>query len=298
MGPPEAFDEHVALMFDLMAAAFQADVTRVFTFMMMRDVTGRSFPHIGVSDPHHALSHEANGRSNDPTKPVKFAKVNTHFVSMFAKFVEKLRATPDGDGTLLDHSMVLFGSGMGNANDHTHHPLPTVVLGGGAGAMKARGSTRRIRAHRWPTCCWRWRRRPGRRSSRSAPATSRSTSEQEIDVRSGLLTIVFLLGIGPVASRAETLFDAVRAGDRQAVRALIAGKADVNATQVDGSTALHLAVDAGDEEMARLLLRAGARADHADALRRHAAGPGGPQRQRQPDRGAGEGGVGCQCGLA
>ena len=139
VGQPEAFDEHVALLFDLMAAAFQADVTRVFTFMMMRDVTGRSFPHIGVSDPHHALSHEANGRSNDPTKPVNFAKVNTHFVSMFARFVEKLRATTDGEGSLLDHSMVLFGSGMGNANDHTHHPLPTVVLGGGAGQMKALG---------------------------------------------------------------------------------------------------------------------------------------------------------------
>jgi hypothetical protein len=139
VGPPEAFDEHVALLFDLMAAALQSDVTRVFTFMMMRDVTGRSFPHIGVSDPHHALSHEANGRSNDPTKPVNFAKVNTHFVSMFAKFIAKLQATADGDGTLLDQSMVLFGSGMGNANDHTHHPLPTVVLGGGGGRMKAMG---------------------------------------------------------------------------------------------------------------------------------------------------------------
>jgi len=114
----------------------------VFTFMMMRDVTGRSFPHIGVSDPHHALSHEANGRSNDPTKPVNFTKVNTHFVSMFARFVEKLRTTADGEGSLLDHSMVLFGSGMGNANDHTHHPLPTVVLGGGAGQMKALGQHR------------------------------------------------------------------------------------------------------------------------------------------------------------
>ena len=139
VGPPEAFDEHVALHFDLMATAFQADVTRVFTFMMMRDVTGRSFPHIGVSDPHHALSHEANGRGNDPTKPVNFAKVNTHFVSMFAKFVEKLRQTPDDEGSLLDNSMLLFGSGMGNANDHTHHPLPTVVLGGGGGRMKALG---------------------------------------------------------------------------------------------------------------------------------------------------------------
>jgi hypothetical protein len=139
VGPPEAFDEHVAILFELLAAAFQADVTRVFTFMMMRDVTGRSFPHIGVSDPHHALSHEANGRGNDPTKPVKFATVNTHFISMFAKFVDRLRSTPDGDGSVLDHSMVLFGSGMGNANDHTHHPLPTVILGGGGGRMRKLG---------------------------------------------------------------------------------------------------------------------------------------------------------------
>ena len=136
VGPPEAFDEHVAVLYELLAAALQADVTRVFTFMMMRDVTSRSFPHIGVSDPHHALSHEANGRSNDPSKPVKFATVNVHFVRMFATFVEKLKATPDGDGTLLDHSMVLFGSGMSNANDHTHSPLPTVILGGGGGQMK------------------------------------------------------------------------------------------------------------------------------------------------------------------
>jgi hypothetical protein len=139
VGPPEAYDEHVAIMFDLLAAAFQVDATRVFTFMMMRDISSRSFPHIGVSDPHHALSHEANGRSKDPQKPVNFAKVNTHHVSLFAKFVEKLKATPEGDGSLLDHSMVLYGSAMGNANDHTHHPLPLVVVGGGSGQMKKAG---------------------------------------------------------------------------------------------------------------------------------------------------------------
>jgi hypothetical protein len=136
VGPPELYDEHVSLMFDLLAAAFQADLTRVFTFMMMRDVSSRSFPHIGVSDPHHALSHEANGRGNDPSKPVKFATVNTHHVSLFAKFIETLRTTADGGGTLLDHAIVLYGSGMGDANEHTHHPLPTVVLGGGAGQMR------------------------------------------------------------------------------------------------------------------------------------------------------------------
>ena len=139
VGPPEAYDEHVAVMLDLLAAAFQADVTRVFTFMMMRDISSRSFPHIGVPDPHHALSHEANGRSDDPNQQVKFAKVNAHHASLFAKFVERLKNTPEGDGTLLDHSMVLYGSGMGNANDHTHHPLPLVVVGGGTGQIKKLG---------------------------------------------------------------------------------------------------------------------------------------------------------------
>jgi hypothetical protein len=107
--------------------------------MMMRDVTGRSFPQIGVSDPHHALSHEANGRSNDPTKPTKFATVNTYHTSLFAKFVTKLAKTPDGDGSLLDHSMVLYGSAMSNANDHTHHPLPLALVGGGNGRLKKLG---------------------------------------------------------------------------------------------------------------------------------------------------------------
>ena len=139
VGPPEAYDDHVRVMLDLMAAAFQADVTRVFTFMMMRDVSSRSFPHIGVPDPHHALSHEANGRSEDPNQKVKFAKVNAHHASLFAPFVEKLRTTREGDGSLLDSAMVLYGSAMGNANDHTHHPLPLVVLGGGAGQIKKRG---------------------------------------------------------------------------------------------------------------------------------------------------------------
>ena len=139
IGAPESYDEHVAVLLDLMALAFQADVTRVFTFMMMRDVSSRSFPHIGVPDPHHALSHEANGRSNDPNQKVKFVKVNVHHATLMAKFVEKLAAVPEGNGTILDSSMLLYGSGMGNANDHTHHPLPLVVLGGGAGRIAKGG---------------------------------------------------------------------------------------------------------------------------------------------------------------
>jgi hypothetical protein len=104
--------------------------------MMMRDVTGRSFPQIGVSDPHHALSHEANGRSNDPTKPTKFATVNTYHTSLFAKFVTKLAKTPDGDGSLLDHSMVLYGSAMSDANQHNHGPLPVILAGGASGRLQ------------------------------------------------------------------------------------------------------------------------------------------------------------------
>jgi hypothetical protein len=139
IGPPDAYDEHVALMFDLLVTAFQTDVTRVFTFMAMRDISSRAFPHIGVPDPHHALSHEANGRSDDPNQRVKFTKVNIHHTSLFARFVERLRTTPDGSGNLLDNSIVLYGSSMSNANDHTHSPLPLMVLGGGAGQMRKPG---------------------------------------------------------------------------------------------------------------------------------------------------------------
>jgi hypothetical protein len=139
VGPPEAYEDHVGVMLDLMAAAFQADVTRVFTFMMMRDISSRSFPQIGVPDPHHALSHEANGRSDDPNQQVKFARVNAYHATLFAKFVEKLKTTPEGNGSLLDSSMVLYGSAMGNANDHTHHPLPLMVLGGGGGKITKLG---------------------------------------------------------------------------------------------------------------------------------------------------------------
>jgi hypothetical protein len=142
--------------------------------MMMRDVTGRSFPHIGVSDPHHALSHEANGRSNDPSKPVNFTKVNTHFVSMFAKFVEKLRATPDGDGTLLDQSMVLFGSGMGNANDHTAIRCPRWCSAARAGTMKAMGSTA------YPAS--RWRTVAGDGAEGGAPIERFGASDRPLDI--------------------------------------------------------------------------------------------------------------------
>jgi hypothetical protein len=138
IGPPELYTEHCGVLFDLLAVAFQADLTRVFTFMLARDVSSRSFPQIGVPDPHHALSHAAN-RDKDPATTARFVKVNMYMVDMFGQFVRKLQATPDGEGTLLDHSLILYGSGMSNGNLHSHTPLPLVIAGGAAGRVKGNG---------------------------------------------------------------------------------------------------------------------------------------------------------------
>ena len=131
IGAPDAFEDHVSVMFDLLAIAYQADITRVFTFMMARDLHNRTYPQVGVNEPHHGLSHH----QNKPDKMVRFAKINTYHVALFGKFLAKLKATPDGDGSLLDHSIIVYGSGMGNANLHSHMALPYLVAGTGAGRI-------------------------------------------------------------------------------------------------------------------------------------------------------------------
>jgi uncharacterized protein DUF1552 len=133
VGVPASWEEHVKLMFDLQALALQADVTRVITFQMARETSNRTYPQIGVSDAHHPLSHH----TNNPEKLTRLAKVNAYHVSLFAYFVDKLKSLPDGDGTLLDHSLFLLGSGMGNPDVHDHINLPIVVVGG---AGKPRGA--------------------------------------------------------------------------------------------------------------------------------------------------------------
>ncbi|MEO8256654.1 MAG: DUF1552 domain-containing protein [Acidobacteriota bacterium] len=129
VGVPEAFDEHVGLLFDLLVIAYQADLSAVFTFLMAREASNRAYPQIGVPEPHHLVSHHGN----KPDKIAEHAKINTYHVMQLAKFVEKLRATPDGDGSLLDHSAILYGSGMSNGNQHSGEPLPLLVIGGAAG---------------------------------------------------------------------------------------------------------------------------------------------------------------------
>ena len=132
MGVPAAYADHAKLMFDLQVLAFQGDITRITTFQLARETSNRTYPEIGVNDPHHPLSHHGN----DPDKIARMAKINAYHVSLFAGFLEKLKATPEGTGTLLDHSLFLYGSGMGNPNVHDHHNLPIIVAGGAAGGMK------------------------------------------------------------------------------------------------------------------------------------------------------------------
>jgi hypothetical protein len=131
-GIPDGFEPHVQLLYDLQVLAYQSDLTRVITFMYGREQTGRPYPQIGIPEPHHPLTHH----QNDPSKMEKCTAIQLYHVALFASYVEKLRATPDGDGSLLDHMMLLFGGGISNSDRHTHGPLPTLLVGGGAGALK------------------------------------------------------------------------------------------------------------------------------------------------------------------
>jgi len=132
VGVPASYADHARLMFDLQVLAMQGDVTRVITFQLARETSTRTYPEIGVPDPHHPTTHH----NNDPEKLAKVAKINAFHVSLFAYFLEKLKATPDGAGSLLDHCVYLYGSGMGNPNVHDHVNLPILVAGGGAGTLK------------------------------------------------------------------------------------------------------------------------------------------------------------------
>ena len=132
VGVPQSFGDHAKLMFDLQVLAFQADITRVVTFQLTRELSNRTYPEIGVPDPHHPTSHHGG----DPEKVAKIAKINTFHVSLFAEFLQKLQATPEGDGTLLDNTVYLYGSGMGNPSLHDHVNLPILVAGGAATGMR------------------------------------------------------------------------------------------------------------------------------------------------------------------
>lgn len=132
IGVPDAYAEHARLMFDLQRLAFQGDITRITTFQLAREASTRTYPEIGVPEPHHPITHHGN----NPEKLAKVAKVNQFHVSLFAEFLQKLQETPEGEGTLLDHSLFMYGSGMGDPDKHDHSNLPIIVAGGAAGNMQ------------------------------------------------------------------------------------------------------------------------------------------------------------------
>ncbi len=131
-GIPYSYEEHVKLMYDLLVLSFQANVSRVATFMIAREISNRTYPQVGVSDGHHAISHH----QNRPEKMDKNVKIQTYHISLFAQFLQKMAATRDGDGSLLDQSVILYGSNMSNSNAHNHFPLPNLVVGGASGRLK------------------------------------------------------------------------------------------------------------------------------------------------------------------
>jgi len=129
---PDTFDEHARLMYDLQWLGFMTETTRVSTFMLSRDVSARVYPESGIRSPYHGASHHGE----NPERIAEYAKINEYHVKVLAYFIEKLKNTPDGDGNLLDHSIVYYGSQMGNGNLHAHEHVPLILVGGGSGALK------------------------------------------------------------------------------------------------------------------------------------------------------------------
>jgi hypothetical protein len=132
LGIPDNVDDHLTVTYNLMLLAFQADISRVFTFMVGHEGSGRSYAHIGIPEPHHPVSHHGD----TPDGIAKYAKLTTYHVAKLAEFIDKLQATADGDGSLLDRSVIYFGSGMGNGNAHDRQNPPVLVLGGANGRLK------------------------------------------------------------------------------------------------------------------------------------------------------------------
>ena len=137
-GIPDTFEGHAKLMFDLQVLAYQSDLTRVITFMLGREFSGRTYPQIGVTDPHHPLSHH----QYNPESLAKLAKIQAYHAGVFAYYLDRLQSTPDGDGSLLDHLMLIYGGGLSDSQVHSAEDLPIVLFGGGAGTLKGGRHTR------------------------------------------------------------------------------------------------------------------------------------------------------------
>jgi hypothetical protein len=142
LGVPEKFEDHAALMFDLLAVAYQSDLTRVFSFMMSREASQRTYPDLNIPGTHHDVSHHGGNADNME----RHAKINLHYAQLFATFLQKLQAMPEGDGTVLDNSLIFYGAGMSDGQAHAPYPLPLVAIGKGGGRVKG---DRHIVAPEW-----------------------------------------------------------------------------------------------------------------------------------------------------
>ena len=255
---PEAFEDHARLMMDLQVIAFQTDMTRVISFMLGRAGSNRPYRQIGISDGHHSITHH----QNDPVKIANVAKIDAYLVQTFAYFLEKLKATPDGDGNLLDHSLILYGSGLGDAN--SPHAPRTADRRARRRRRPAQGRTpSEVRQGHAAQQSAGQHARHGRRAHRKVRRRHRRARAPHGSLRHAC---AFDCGGDRSAARHRAslprppilrLVEALKRRDRKAVTSLLAQHADVNAAQPDGATALSWATYLDDRESAELLLAAG-----------------------------------------
>ncbi len=274
VGVPDSFAEHVHLMMDLMALAFAADITRVFSFKLSRDSSSRAFPESGVTTGFHPASHHQEKEA----RLLDFAKINTYHVSMVPYFLERLKATADGDSNLLERSLILYGSPMGDSNLHNHKRCPLLVAGHANGRLKGNLHVKAPDGTPMANVMLAVLHELGLddldRFGDSTGAFPLASASRQTDVAAKILrhpsmqkpvSAVFrAVAVGVMClplvlhASAAGLADAVRQGDHDAVRRLLEHGADVNAAPADGTTPLHWAALTGDVEAAGMLLQAGA----------------------------------------
>ena len=279
---PDDYVQYSKLMIDMQVVAWQTDMTRVASFMLGRDGSNRAYREIGISDGHHSISHH----QSDPERVDKLIKIDELHVAMFAYLLERLKETPDGDGTLLDHSLIVFGSSISESNIHTHDDLPIVLAGNGertdegqssSGLPEGNAAEQSVPEHvrsRGRAARRRVRRQHGaadgsvgraQRMRWVAIGARVARARRYVVVASVLVGWrCCLVGAGRRAAQRSRLLEAVKRRDQKGVRALIQAKADVNAAQPDGATALAWAVHLGERRMAEALLAAGANVNTAD----------------------------------
>ena len=197
-GIPDDVEEHIKLMYDLMALAWQTEITRISTFMMAKELSNAVYPKSGIRDSFHILSHHSNNEDNK----ARFAVLNRYHAGLLAYFLDRLQKAPDGDGTLLDHSLVLYGSGMSDGNSHNHDPLPIVLAGrGGRHAAGQPAPAAAAAARRCRTCCCRCSTSWAARKSTSATAPDGSRSDGECMTLTRRMLVRGAIAAGAAASR-------------------------------------------------------------------------------------------------